>query len=109
LYTPARVSPVPQNHHRSDTVVMRFEVLGCDRVALIIRRAGPICPPYVVAFACPASGHRAFPHQPHVRLPVGYGCTKHDGFRCIARKQGRRVRLYSWPGNDLTQRFPLHR
>ena len=32
---------------------------------------------------------------------------KHDGFRIIARKDGARVRLYSRPGNDLTDRFPL--
>jgi ATP-dependent DNA ligase len=32
---------------------------------------------------------------------------KHDGFRIIARKDGKRVRLYSRPGNDLTYRFPL--
>jgi bifunctional non-homologous end joining protein LigD len=32
---------------------------------------------------------------------------KHDGFRVIARKQGKRVKLYSRPGNDLTARFPL--
>jgi bifunctional non-homologous end joining protein LigD len=32
---------------------------------------------------------------------------KHDGFRVIARKTGDRVRLYSRPGNDLTERFPL--
>ena len=32
---------------------------------------------------------------------------KHDGFRVIARKDGERVRLYSRPGNDLTDRFPL--
>jgi len=31
---------------------------------------------------------------------------KHDGFRVIARKIGARVRLYSRPGNDLTDRFP---
>jgi ATP-dependent DNA ligase len=31
---------------------------------------------------------------------------KHDGFRVIARKDGPRVRLYSRPGNDLTDRFP---
>ena len=29
---------------------------------------------------------------------------KHDGFRVIARKIGKRVRLYSRPGNDLTYR-----
>jgi bifunctional non-homologous end joining protein LigD len=33
--------------------------------------------------------------------------VKHDGFRIIARKDGERVRLYSPPGNDLTNRFPL--
>ena len=27
---------------------------------------------------------------------------KHDGFRVVARKDGKRVRLYSRPGNDLT-------
>jgi ATP-dependent DNA ligase len=32
---------------------------------------------------------------------------KHDGFRCIARKTGERVNLYSRSGNDLTDRFPL--
>jgi ATP-dependent DNA ligase len=32
---------------------------------------------------------------------------KHDGFRVIARKSAERVRLYSRPGNDLTDRFPL--
>jgi bifunctional non-homologous end joining protein LigD len=32
---------------------------------------------------------------------------KHDGFRVIARKDGSRVRLYSRPGNDLTERFRL--
>jgi hypothetical protein len=32
---------------------------------------------------------------------------KHDGFRVIARKDGKRVKLYSRPGNDLTERFPL--
>jgi bifunctional non-homologous end joining protein LigD len=32
---------------------------------------------------------------------------KHDGIRIIARKQDKRVRLFSRPGNDLTERFPL--
>jgi bifunctional non-homologous end joining protein LigD len=32
---------------------------------------------------------------------------KHDGFRVIGRKDGERVKLYSRPGNDLTDRFPL--
>jgi len=32
---------------------------------------------------------------------------KHDGFRVIARKTGKRVKLYSRSGNDLTGRFPL--
>jgi bifunctional non-homologous end joining protein LigD len=32
---------------------------------------------------------------------------KHDGFRVIARKEGTRVKLYSRPGNGLTDRFPL--
>jgi bifunctional non-homologous end joining protein LigD len=32
---------------------------------------------------------------------------KHDGLRIIARTDGRRVRLYSRTGDDLSQRFPL--
>jgi len=32
---------------------------------------------------------------------------KHDGVRVIARKDANHVRLYSRPGNDLTDRFPL--
>jgi len=32
---------------------------------------------------------------------------KWDGFRVIGRKVGKRVKLYSRPGNDLTHRFPL--
>jgi len=50
-------------------------------------------------------------------LPTGAPCArsgtewlheiKHDGIRVIARKEDRRVKLYSRPGNDLTYRFPL--
>jgi ATP-dependent DNA ligase len=32
---------------------------------------------------------------------------KHEGFRVIARKDDRTVKLYSRPSNDLTDRFPL--
>ena len=32
---------------------------------------------------------------------------KHDGFRIIARNDGRGVRLYGLRGEDLTQRYPL--
>jgi bifunctional non-homologous end joining protein LigD len=43
-----------------------------------------------------------------VRASVGaVRPSGHDGFRVIARKEGAKVRLYSRPGNDLTDRFPL--
>ena len=32
---------------------------------------------------------------------------KQDGIRVIARKVNKRIKLYSRPGNDLTDRFPL--
>jgi ATP-dependent DNA ligase len=32
---------------------------------------------------------------------------KHDGFRIMARRDGRKVRLISRNGHDLTYRFPL--
>jgi bifunctional non-homologous end joining protein LigD len=44
------------------------------------------------------------------KLPSSRECLheiKHDGFRVIARKNGRRVRLYSRPGNDFTHRASL--
>jgi bifunctional non-homologous end joining protein LigD len=44
------------------------------------------------------------------KLPTGSQWLheiKHDGFRIIGRKDGKRVRLYSRPGNDFTHRFPL--
>jgi hypothetical protein len=42
----------------------------------------------------------------HCDLPEWHE-IKHDGIRVIARKNAKRVRLYSRPGNDLTLRFPL--
>jgi ATP-dependent DNA ligase len=42
--------------------------------------------------------------------PSGDGWLReimHDGFRVIARKEGKRVKLWSRPGNDLTYRFSL--
>jgi ATP-dependent DNA ligase len=39
--------------------------------------------------------------------PVWLHEIKHDGFRLVARKDGDHVRLYSRPGNSLTERFPL--
>jgi bifunctional non-homologous end joining protein LigD len=47
---------------------------------------------------------------PAKKPPSGPGWLheiKHDGFRIIARKDGKRVKLHSRPGNDLTYRFPL--
>jgi ATP-dependent DNA ligase len=39
--------------------------------------------------------------------PDARKATQFDGFRVIARKNDKRVKLYSRPGNDLTDRFPL--
>jgi bifunctional non-homologous end joining protein LigD len=50
------------------------------------------------------------PHESPASAPSGVEWLheiKHDGFRIIARKNGKRVELYSRPGNDLTDRFPL--
>jgi bifunctional non-homologous end joining protein LigD len=50
------------------------------------------------------------PSHQNLKLPYGGQWLheiKHDGFRVIARKDGPRVRLYSRPGNELTNRFPL--
>jgi hypothetical protein len=49
------------------------------------------------------------PARPRSHLPAQRGCMRSStiGFRVIARKEGKRVKLYSRPGNDLTDRFPL--
>jgi bifunctional non-homologous end joining protein LigD len=51
----------------------------------------------------------AGPAQPRKHPPALSGCTKSctTAFRVIARKDRKRVNLYSRPGNDLTNRFPL--
>jgi bifunctional non-homologous end joining protein LigD len=56
-----------------------------------------------------ALSRRASPAQPRKRRPARSGCTRSSttAFRVIARKDGTRVKLYSRPGNDLTDRFPL--
>jgi bifunctional non-homologous end joining protein LigD len=64
------------------------------------RRSGPfpagfIAPCLPTSAPCPPSG-APWLHE-----------IKHGGFRVIARKDGKRVRLFSRPGNDLTGRFPL--
>jgi bifunctional non-homologous end joining protein LigD len=45
------------------------------------------------------------PHPPSGEVWVHE--IKHDGSRLIARKNGNRVKLYSRPGNDLMEGFPL--
>jgi bifunctional non-homologous end joining protein LigD len=70
----------------------------------------PACRRCVYAFCPPASCRPASPPTLANTPPSGDGWLheiKHDGFRCIARKTGTRVRLYSRPGNDQTHRFPL--
>ena len=63
------------------------------------------------ASACSAGWfHCAVPPDIAPRPPSGEQWLheiKHDGFRIIARKDGKRVKLYSRPGNDLTYQFPL--
>ena len=67
--------------------------------------------PQAAASAQPAGRvHSALPtdEKRRSRPPARCGCTRSsDGFRVIARKDGARVRLYSRPGNDLTDRFSL--
>src|SRR3974377_2360409 len=72
------------------------------------RSISPSCP----CFHIPSrrtSLRRASP-PPAPQRPSGAAWLheiKHDGFRVIARKNCKRVKLYSRPGNDLTKRFPL--
>jgi bifunctional non-homologous end joining protein LigD len=58
-------------------------------------------PPGFIAPCLPTNG----PHPPSGDQWLHE--IKHDGFRVIARKDGKRVKLYSRPGNELTYRFPL--
>jgi hypothetical protein len=72
-------------------------VVACCLMSLHLRAlpAGFIAPCLPTSAPRPPSGNRWL-HE-----------IKHDGFRVIARKIGKRVKLYGRLGNDLTQRFPL--
>jgi bifunctional non-homologous end joining protein LigD len=75
-----------------------IRAVGVDRSARSLLRtlpAGFIAPCLPMTAPRPPSG------------PLWLHEIKHDGFRVIARTDGERVRLYSRPGNDLTERFPL--
>ena len=66
--------------------------------------------PHAAASAYPAAVRPALPTDESAEAALGHVWLheiKHDGFRVIARKDGSRVTLYSRPGNDLTDRFPL--
>src|SRR4029078_12813010 len=63
----------------------------------------------VVAAPSPAAGFIPSLPTNAPRPPFGREWLheiKWDGFRVIGRKKGKRVRLYSRPSNDLTDRFP---
>jgi bifunctional non-homologous end joining protein LigD len=61
-------------------------------------------PPLPAGFIAPCLPRTA-PRPPSGELWLHE--IKHDGFRVIARKNDKGVKLYSRPGNDLTYRFPL--
>ena len=96
-----RVSVLPAIRANKHIAAIRFDSLAdafyVARVSLRPRAlpAGFIVPCLPTSAPQPPSG-ALWLHE-----------IKHDGFRVIARKNGSRVRLYSRPGNDLTQRFPL--
>ena len=74
-------------------------------------RSAPIPFPNVAVFAYTTDGFEsAMPplqcRGPAIREAVA-ARGQARGFRVIARKNGKRVKLYSRPGNDLTWRFPL--
>src|SRR5690349_599555 len=62
---------------------------------------------YVIVSAGPFGGfHSALPADQSRATPFRRDLAA-DGFRDIARKVGKRVRLSTRPGNDLAYRFPL--
>src|SRR3981081_4146335 len=58
---------------------------------------------------------RKFPFEPCIptrgtRVPAGPDCCheiKHDGYRLIVQRDGKRVRLFTRNGHDWTDRYPL--
>jgi ATP-dependent DNA ligase len=54
-----------------------------------------------------ASLRRASPRLPRSHLPARNGCTKSSTTASGSSPAGKQVKLYSHPGNDLTERFPL--
>jgi bifunctional non-homologous end joining protein LigD len=81
----ALLSYIPKRHLSAAAARPRDLTLPASFIAPCLPMTAP----------CPPSG------------PLWLHEIKHDGLRIIARKDGRQVRLYSRPGNDLTQRFPL--
>jgi bifunctional non-homologous end joining protein LigD len=57
----------------------------------------------------PAPSNPAYRVRRNLRQPVRIGFTRSNttGFRIMARRDGRKVRLISRNGHDLTYRFPL--
>jgi ATP-dependent DNA ligase len=96
-----RVSVLPAIRANKHIAAIRFDSLAdafyVARVSLRPRAlpAGFIVPCLPTSAPQPPSG-ALWLHE-----------IKHDGFRVIARKVVKRVKLYSRPGNDLTWRFPL--
>ena len=90
-----------------DRAKKRANYYGLTYVRVVSSRAAT----HVVASTNPARGlYCALPPTNAPQPPSGEHWVheiKHDGFRVIARKIGKRVRLYSRPGNDLTYQFPL--
>ncbi len=99
--TLSRQAPRPREGQSRQTP--RLDSLECNAYT---RAAVPRLHPNVLprGFIAPCLPSRA-PEPPSGSLWVHE--IKHDGVRCIARKNGARVRLYSRPGNDLTYRFSL--
>jgi bifunctional non-homologous end joining protein LigD len=58
--------------------------------------------PHVTIEPCLPGSAKAPPTGPHWIHEI-----KHDGFRIIARRDGKKIRLVSRHGKDLTYRFPL--
>jgi bifunctional non-homologous end joining protein LigD len=85
----------------SDAIEARLDALWVSRYLPTHASRPRILPTGFIAPCLPTSSP-----QP----PIGTAWAheiKHDGIRIIARKTEPGVHLYTRPGNDLTQRFPL--
>ena len=90
--------PTPKEHDELSAVSLRIDAPAPRRYGLAMWSLRPRTLPTGFVPPCLPTGAPCAPSGTEWLHEI-----KHDGIRVIARKQDQRIKLYSRPGNDLTQ------